>query len=291
MSHPMSDHDGNLRWDPSGLGCVDGGDWDAQFPAAKGDMRSPAFCIPQPCAGLMGAEELAREVYGRELVEGEYDTYLRRLEETCGELPAATRESETAMDLEELLLASYGFSMVPMPVMYLEEFTPLDAEAPFVPLSVEDGASAPAANVVPRDYAVRLNPASYRSVFGPWKYPGLPSMSRRSTIGGGAIKAPGGIFHAALGGPSRSGPRIGPARAPEQQPIVFVPQSNFGPPPPGGPGSTPFEPVPGGPDLPEDKPDPELPGAPVERQPAPVPLPGSLVLLAAAMIGLRLTRR
>lgn len=100
--HPMNAARGNLVWDASGTGCIDGGGWEDPLPGVKGEFRTPVFCIPQPCVGLLTHEDLARDVYGRPLEEGEYATYLDRLGETCGALPAPAVD-RAGTDLDEFL--------------------------------------------------------------------------------------------------------------------------------------------------------------------------------------------
>ncbi len=73
----------HAMWDPLGGGCIDGGSADEPFPSGKGDLRAAAFCLPQPCARSLTPEELARDVLGRALRPGEWDTYVSRYAEAC----------------------------------------------------------------------------------------------------------------------------------------------------------------------------------------------------------------
>ena len=80
---PLDRSGGHAMWDPLGGGCVDGGGADDPFPAGKGDMRAPPFCLPQPCARSLTRDELARDVVGRPLRPGEWDRYVSRYAEAC----------------------------------------------------------------------------------------------------------------------------------------------------------------------------------------------------------------
>lgn len=114
---PFDTSDGHRMWDAMGEGCVDGGTWEDEFPASKGDIRSPAFCVPQPCARMLTQDELAREVLGRPLQDGDWVDYLRRYSETCDVEVDLPDESASAIDLIEYddwasLVAADGASVL-----------------------------------------------------------------------------------------------------------------------------------------------------------------------------------
>lgn len=110
---PLDRSAGHAMWDPLGGGCVDGGGLDDPFPAGKGDGRAPPFCLPRPCARQLAPDELAFQVLGRPLREGEWETYSTRYAEACRheavwpeEAPApalVASSTDVGLDVDEIL--------------------------------------------------------------------------------------------------------------------------------------------------------------------------------------------
>jgi hypothetical protein len=266
--HPLSDAGAHWMWDALGGGCVDAGGWDDPFPDGKGDLRSAAFCIPQPCMRTLTPGELSRDVLGRELEAGEYAVYLDRLGETCGTLPVSPTDLEADLGVEDLLeLASLAWVDL------------LEAADPLVP--DDDGADAGA---LPALYAAGAQiPTMASATPGP-RFGASRRDTRRTPI----------FFEGPLGsgGSSRR-------QAPRVPRAIFAPlaaTSQFAPPVipagygPGERGTAPARPVEGwGGDRPGEKPSPRNPGSPTVTtpQPAPVPIPGTLALLGGALVALR----
>ncbi len=293
--HPMSDAGEDLQWDASGGGCVDGGGWDDAFPSGKGDLRSPVFCIPQPCVALLSPAELAREIYGRPLRDGEYDTYLRRLEETCGEIPASPVNVDTARDIQELLrFASVNFvALQPSDAILFSETvgTPAVAET-----SVIDAVIRDVDGLAPRSFRAPLHLNTHSAMHAGARSSGslrprdfrLPLLPR--SYGGSQARRPSNERVAgylpnprlfASGPKARRGSGPETARVREVPKVPKAPPSLFEPQPDPGPGATTTTP-----------PSSTLGGDGHEAlQPAPVPLPGGLLLLAAGLASFRFFRR
>lgn len=254
--HPMNDANGNLMWDASGLGCVEAGGWADSYPSEKGDLREPAFCIPQPCVALLSPEELSREVYGRPLEQGEYQTYLDRLEETCGDVPTNPAVDEARLGLDELL--GLGSFQLVSSVADDYQFTNPWMPAGYAPLPLP-GDPAMGGALSPVDYLASPTPtnllASFRSTGGGRSglRPDAHRPSRSHSSGSGGRPRSGG-------GPNK--------------PIV----TQFTPPTPGQP-TPPTPPTP--PWTPKNPDGPGNPGGGDTL--TPVPLAGGLPLMLTAM--------
>ena len=264
----MSDAEGNWMWDAVGGGCVDGGGWEDPFPGGKGDIRSAAFCVPQPCVRLMSPDELARDVLGRELDDGEYATYLHRLEEACGELPASPVDDAAGLGLGDMLeLAS--FEMV-------DALSTDGAEIyDYLPASAVVSTGGGSAWVYPAQ--VRDN----RGSIGPLAWAGIGGGGG----GGGSSRSGGGDpgdedpSQPGKDKPGKDRPgKDKPGKDKPGRPPLFPETPGGGGPGGGGPGG------PGGTD-----PGPGDPGD--EVQPAPVPVPGGLPLLLTGIAALVFRRR
>ncbi|MBM9594967.1 hypothetical protein [Roseitranquillus sediminis] len=107
-SDPLDETLRHAMWDALGTGCIDGGSWDDPYPDAKGDVRSPPFCLPQPCARALTPEELSRDVVGRALRPGEWESYARRFALACGQDVPREELRAAAEDLMEMLASVAG---------------------------------------------------------------------------------------------------------------------------------------------------------------------------------------
>jgi hypothetical protein len=273
VPHPMSAADGDWKWDATGEGCVNAGDWDDPFPSGK-STRAPAFCIPQPCVALLSPDELADEVYGRDIRDGEYDTYLRRLEDACGEIPVSPVSMEAEIDFGELLrLSSLDWlSFLPTEVLYF----PGEDEVPGAPSVVASNYRSEVQRtslkgISRHDFRTAIRPVDLRAPWRRWTFGGLTSVPRRSVF---SYSAP--PWFLAFGGGAPGG---GIGGGPEKLPSTFTPENRFDPgKPPSIPG-TPSDPnIPGDPGGPGD-----LTDNGKTSQPASVPLPGTLPMLLAAI--------
>ena len=267
-SSPMADLGETAMWDPTGTGCIDGGRWEDPYPAGKGDIRPPPFCVARPCLRIMTPTELARDVFGRALKPEEWFVYLYRYWATCvldGADPLDPVLS--ARNFDTLLGMDPGDGA--LDVMFLDSAggsLPVPQTTSLPPLQVVQGSPYPAWN-----YAY---PAPQ---FGWFPFFGAGGGS------GGTSQASGGLGHPSGGGGN-----------PPVVPVGTAPQ-----PTPGQP-STPHTgggqhhkpsggPHPGGSPGPQPNP-PFNPGTPSGGQPpvSAVPLPSSVILLIAALAALGL---
>jgi hypothetical protein len=218
VPHPMNASRGNLMWDASGTGCVDGGGWSDPFPGQKGDLREPVFCIPQPCVALLMPEELSREVYGRALREGEYETYLDRLEDFCEELPTAAAFDEAGLGF--LHFVSYEPGSLP-PV---DVYEPLDPWMPAAFVASVGGSGLWIGGALtPTDLRANPRRSDLAAAPGRTTYPAFRSTGRGSRPGSGGRRPTTG------GGSGGSGGGSGPTGPQPDFVTQFTPKPSVGP--------------------------------------------------------------
>lgn len=216
VPHPMNDADGDWMWDASGEGCVDGGGWETPFPTVKGEVLPQSFCIPQPCVRVMSQEELSRDVFGRPLKDEEYERYLERLRETCGEIPESPLNADADMDLAELLdLADIDWVEALPPAF--DDGTVFEEDPFFVAEQAGQGGTTVISGYSPRNSPSPWVPTWFGGGGGGGSNSGGGNGGGSGGGGGGSNGGPGG------GGPGGGGPGGGGGPTPPQPAPVPVP--------------------------------------------------------------------